>query len=179
MKQLTKSVVLLIALCMLCACGIPSQGNEKPQDDGIATNTFSENGLLEGSSSTTEEKVKLKTDTITVYEIGGRSWEVTDGDLLEQLVTAAIQNEWVVLTDLKEQVPAEPVYIFDFHNGTVVGLLGEGYVDIGTSVVVSSEESESFSIENGVQYQVNLEFTDALQMLASAGKQLKHHEAAL
>lgn len=103
----------------------------------------------------------LVTTSVTVYDTWtGESWEVTDDALIERLRKVTDVSDWEALIGLGNQISAVPNYAIDLNNGTCFGLLGDGYVLIGTGYEFVSEEN--FRIIDGVQYQVPVEFTDLL-----------------
>lgn len=107
-------------------------------------------------------RINLETTSVTVYDTWtGESWSVTDDELVEKLRKVSDTSEWKALTGLDEQISAEPNYAIDLENGTCFGLLGDGYVLVGTAFEYISEEQ--FRIVDGKQYEVPVEFTDLLE----------------
>lgn len=136
-----KRIAMLLALlCTLCACG---------------------SSRAEAQSAAAQ--FSFETDRITVYDLtDGTEWEITDKAVLTSVAEAAKPEQWVPLEDIKAQVSAVAVYMLDFHNGTCIGYLGDGYVQGGTAFSFLSEERSGYHLENSTQYQVNTAFTDCL-----------------
>ena len=113
---------------------------------------------LGGNTSHTPD---LVTTSVTVYETWSvESWSITDDAMIEKLHKVTDVSEWKALTGLGDQISAVANYVVDLENGTCIGLLGDGYVQVGTSFEYISEDS--FRIADSCQYQVPTEFTDLL-----------------
>ena len=105
------------------------------------------------------------TEQITVYKIGGNMDEITDPAAILALEETVKFYQWKALTKPEDQVMAEPDYVLDLNNGYCFGLLGDGYVIWGTGFAYLDEAETRYEIADGVQYQVNREFTDQLRTL--------------
>lgn len=111
--------------------------------------------------------LRFDTGRITVYEIGGDLDEITDYAAILALEDAVRFDQWEALTEPEDQVMAEPNYALDLGNGCCFGLLGDGYIIWGTGFAYLDDAETSFEIADGVQYQVNREFTDQLKALCA------------
>ena len=106
--------------------------------------------------------IDLVTTSVTVYDTcTGESWSITDDAMIEKLRKVTDVSEWKSLSGLGDQISAVANYVVDLENGTCIGLLGDGYVQVGTSFEYISEDS--FRIVDSCQYQVPTEFTDLLE----------------
>lgn len=106
----------------------------------------------------------FETDSITVYDINTfNSGVIIDEAIISDIATSAQIENWKELTEPYEQVSAVPDYALDFGNGTVIGLLGDGYIMVGTEFEYLSEVHQSFRFDGESQYQVPVEFTALLK----------------
>lgn len=108
------------------------------------------------------------TGKITVYEISGDLDEITDPAVIQTLPETVRFDQWKALTEPEDQVMAEPDYVLDLGNGCCFGLLGDGYIIWGTGFAYLDDAETRYEIADGVQYQVNREFTDQLRALTEA-----------
>lgn len=106
----------------------------------------------------------LKTDSITIYDIAtGETEVITDAELISDIIGSADTGNWKKQSKLSKQISATPNYAFDFGNETCIGLLGDGYVLVGTAFEYLSEDHQSYRFVDGCQYQVPAAFTDLLE----------------
>lgn len=146
MKKYLYIIALIICL-LLSACGASQTSSAEEQNKASSASNPS-----------------FETDSITVYDIiMGESYVVTDGALISDLASSAQLESWKALTELGDQIGAEPDYILDFGNGTCIGRLGDGYILVGTAFEYLSEDHQSYRVVDGTQYQVPIAFTDMLQ----------------
>ena len=119
-----------------------------------------------GDAGEPERLFSLSTDQITVYSTSDTTiFGITDADLLGQLA-GFDTSEWRALTDPREQISAAYSYVFRFHGGPCIGLLGEGYILLGDTFYFNDDGS--YGITGSVQYQVDPAFTDALQNILNS-----------
>ena len=137
-----KRIMLIFAALtlLLCACG----SEQAP-----------------AAEAETKTSPKLETNCITVYDCAeNEAWDITDPVAIRVIADAADLDQWEAQTDPGMEIPAIASYVLDFNTGTVVALLGDEHILLGTGVSVSED---SVSIQNGVQYQVSQEFTDQVK----------------
>ena len=111
---------------------------------------------------TSAKKANFTAESVTVYDLcEGWGREITDSDSLAELA-ALDASQWTALKDPSKQVSACAVYAMDFGNGTVIGYLGDGYIQLGTAFEWLDEEHMSYRISDSVQYQVPQSVTELL-----------------
>ena len=114
--------------------------------------------------------ISLVTDLITVYDIScGMEYTITAQDTLDAIAEAADPMEWERLEDSADQVSAVATYVLDFHNGTVLSILGDEYVATSAGFAWTNEDRTGWQMPKMVQYKMpDARFTERVNLAVAA-----------